>query len=419
MEKKLKIHVWGINYAPEQTGIAPYNKGMCEYLAERGHEVEMVSTFQYYPAWKKRPEDVGKLYRTERVNGVTLRRCYHFVPSKVSSLKRILHEGSFVFTSFLRLLFLPKPDVYIVVSPPLLLGAAAWLLGLIKRRPFAFHVQDLQPDAAVGLGMLKPGLFIKMLYALEAFGYRKAARVSGISDGMLDAYRRKGVPEEKILFFPNWVKLDTSRPPLRLAGFEPSFMRGLGLGDDAFPVVYSGNVGMKQGLEVLLDAAAVLDRRGNPKNVRILIVGEGSAKDALLAKAAQLDVKSVVFLPLQDFDKYQLMLAEGAMCLVTQQAGTGQYFFPSKLLSLLSAACPVLTVADTGTELVNALEGSGFGVNVEPGDPADLADALEHWAGRRDELRAMGEAGLAWVARFERERVLGEWERALQALARR
>src|SRR5690606_11077697 len=153
----------------------------------------------------------------------------------------------------------------------------------------------------------------------------------------------------------NWVKLDTERPPLRISGFEPSFMRGLDIGDDSFPVVYSGNVGMKQGLEVLLDAAVELERRGHPKKVRILIVGEGSAKDALVARARELGVASVLFLPLQDYDKYQLMLAEAAMCLVTQQTGTGQYFFPSKLLSLLSAACPVLTVADTGTELVNAL----------------------------------------------------------------
>ena len=244
----------------------------------------MVSTFQYYPAWKKRPEDKGKLYRTERVNGVTLHRCYHYVPSKVNSLKRILHEGSFVFTSFMRLLFLPAPDVYVVVSPPLLLGAAAWLLGLIKRRPYAFHVQDLQPDAAVGLGMLKPGLFIRMLYKLEAFAYRGASRVSGISDGMLEAYRRKNVPEEKIVFFPNWVNLDTAKPPLRLSGFEPSFMRDLGIDADAFPVVYSGNIGMKQGLEILVEAAAALEARGNPKKVRILIAGEALMVTASAAR---------------------------------------------------------------------------------------------------------------------------------------
>src|SRR6185436_7169770 len=107
---------------------------------------------------------------------------------KASTLKRIVHEGTFVPVSFLRQLTLPAADAYVVVSPPLLLGAAAWLLGKIKRRPFVVHVQDLQPDAAAGLGMLKKGALIRALYRLEKFAYRKAARVSGITPGMLEAF---------------------------------------------------------------------------------------------------------------------------------------------------------------------------------------------------------------------------------------
>ena len=246
----MRVYIWGINYAPEQTGIAPYNKGMCEYFVERGHDVRMVSTFSYYPDWEKKDEDRGKLYRTDEVDGVRVSRCYHYVPSQVSSLKRIIHEASFVFTSFLRLMFLPRPNVLVVVSPPLLLGAAAWLLSRLKRCEYALHVQDLQPDAAVGLGMLKPGLFIRMLYKLESFGYWGAAKVSGISDGMMEAYRRKKVTEEKITFFPNWVNLAGKEDPLRIRGFEPSFMQTIGVAVDEFPVVYSGNIGMKQGLDI-------------------------------------------------------------------------------------------------------------------------------------------------------------------------
>ena len=154
----MRAIVWGINYAPEFTGIAPHSVALCEFLHARGHDVEMVSTFSYYPTWRKLPEDEGRLYRTDLINGVPVHRCWHFVPERVSPLKRIIHEATFISTSFLRMLALPRPDVFVVVSPPLALGAAAWMMGAIKRAPFIFHVQDLQPDAALKLGMLQAGL---------------------------------------------------------------------------------------------------------------------------------------------------------------------------------------------------------------------------------------------------------------------
>ena len=195
----MRVIVWGINYAPEITGIAPHNVALCEFLRGRGDDVEMLTTFAYYPAWRKREEDGGRVFRTDEINGVRVHRCWHFVPSRVSAWKRIVHEGTFVLTSTIRGLFLKRPDVYVIASPPLLLGAAAWFLGAIKGAPFVFHVQDLQPDAAVGLGMLKPSLLTRALYGLERFAYNRATRVSGISHEIVEAFRRKDVPNTKII----------------------------------------------------------------------------------------------------------------------------------------------------------------------------------------------------------------------------
>src|SRR5688572_1879232 len=176
-----RILVWGINYSPEVTGIAPYNTLLCEFLASRGHRVEMVTTFPYYPAWKKRSGDRGKWFRTETKGAVVVHRSWHYVPRRVTAWRRICHEASFVLTSFLRMLFLSPPDLFVVVSPPLLLGPAAWLIGFIKSAPFLFHVQDLQPDAAMALAMLKKGVLVRGLYRLEGIAYDKAAAVSAIS----------------------------------------------------------------------------------------------------------------------------------------------------------------------------------------------------------------------------------------------
>ena len=122
----MRIVVWGINYAPEVTGIAPYNAGLCRYFAAQGHDVRMVTTFAYYPQWQKSAADRGRLYRTDHDEaGVPVHRCWHYVPARPSTMRRILHEFSFGVTSWLRLLSLPRADVYVVVSPPLILGPLA------------------------------------------------------------------------------------------------------------------------------------------------------------------------------------------------------------------------------------------------------------------------------------------------------
>jgi colanic acid biosynthesis glycosyl transferase WcaI len=403
----MKINVWGINYAPELTGIAPYNTALCDHLQSHGHEARMVTSFAYYPSWTRSAGDRGRAFRTDDVQGVPVHRCWHYVPQKTSTLKRIIHEATFVTSSFARQLTLPAPDVYVVVSPPLLLGAAAWLLGKIKRRPFVFHVQDLQPDAAAGLGMLKRGPLVRALYGLESFAYRKAARVSGITPGMLGAFRRKGVGDGRLVLFPNGVTLpDLSERPARGA-----FRARHGVTDGEFLVVYSGNLGVKQGLEIVVEAARHLS-----PGIRIIICGEGAQRARLADHIRRHELRNVTMLPLQADAAYREMLVDADLCVITQQPGSGGFFFPSKLLTTLAWEKPVLTVADEDSELVCALREGGFGVNVEPGQPEKLARALEHLSAHRTELRQYAAAGRRYVEQFEMQKVLREFVRELHAL---
>lgn len=406
----MKINVWGINYSPEMTGIAPYNLALCEHLVRHGHTARIVTSFAYYPSWKKAPADRGCFFRSDEIRGVPVHRCWHYVPRQVNPWKRILHEATFVATSFLRQLTLPSPDAYVVVSPPLLLGAAAWLLGKIKRRPFIFHVQDLQPDAAAGLGMLKPGAFMRALYGLERFAYARAARISGIMPGMLDAFRRKGVSDSKLVLFPNGVAL----PDLASRPERGAFRARNGFGEDDFLAVYSGNLGVKQGLDILVEAARCL-----PAGIRIVICGEGAQRERLAEMIRHYELRNVVMLPLQSDVHYREMLVDANVCLITQQRGSGGCFFPSKLLTTLAWEKPVLTVADEESELVRAVCAGNFGLNVEPGKPNDLARALEHLTSHRGELRDYAIAGRKYVAQFEMERVLKDFTSELEKVVSR
>jgi len=405
----MRVLVWGINYAPEQTGIAPYNTALCEHLRAHGHDARMLTTFAYYPAWKKQPGDRGRLFRTDVIEGVPVHRCWHYVPAKVSSLKRILHEGTFVTLSALRLFFLPRADVLVVVSPPLLLGAAAWFVTRFKRMPSLFHVQDLQPDAAAGLGLLKDGWFMRSLYWLEAFAYRKAARVGGIMPGMLAAFRQKGVPESKLVYFPNGAHL-LAPEDLPAPG---AFRQRNGFRPDDFLVVYSGNLGVKQGLDILLDAAGLVT---NPR-VQFVICGEGARRDVLARRIATERLPNVRLLPLQPEREYHELLVDADLCVITQQRGSGKFFFPSKLLTTLAFARPVLSVADAESELARAIRQGRFGANVGPGEPTALARAIEELAGDPSARQQAGQAGREYVRQFEAGTVLREFERVLIEIA--
>jgi len=405
----MRVVVWGINYAPEFTGIAPHNVALCEFLNSKGHEVLMVTGFPYYPSWVKRSEDQGRFYRTDRINGVSVYRCWQFVPKRVSAFGRILHEASFAFTSTLRLLTLPGADVYLIVSPPLLLGVGGWIIGKIKNAPFVFHVQDLQPDAAVGLGMLKANWFVRQLYALESFIYRHANLVSGITRGMLDRFRSKGVSEKKLFYFPNTIALDGASLPVR-----GEFRHRYGCRSDEFLAIYAGNIGVKQGLEVLLQTASLLT---DPR-IRIIICGDGAQRDLLTRRVEELKLPNIRMLPLQVGSDYRALLVDADVCLITQHSGAGNSFFPSKLLGLLAESKPVVTVAAPQCELALALTEGKFGINVPPDRPGELADLLQSLARDPERLAEYGAAGRRYVEQFTREDVLRGFSEKLELLGR-
>ena len=406
----MKIILWGINYRPESTGIAPFNAELAEYLAAADHELSIVTGFPYYPHWRKAREDRWTLFRRERINGVNVFRCGQYVPTQVTTLRRIVHELSFGVTSLLRVLFLPRADIYIVVSPPLFLGFCAWIATRVKHSRYVFHVQDLQPGAAVGLGMVKGRTFIRLLYALERFAYRHAAAVSGISAGMMEEFRRKDVGARRRIYFPNWIRSSAALPST-----DGEFRRRFNIPPDHLLAAYSGNLGRKQGIDVLLETATQLaspDRTGRVNRVTIVIVGAGAEREALERRVTALKLPNLRLLPLLSDDDYALMLADADLGLITQASGTGQFFFPSKLLSLLQAGLPVATVADAESELARAVAEGGFGINVAPGRADKLTQVLRELSENRKRLRQLADQA-SWVHRFSPSIVLPQFAREL------
>lgn len=401
----MKINVWGINYAPELTGIGVYNTGLAEYLVKTGDQVTMVTGYPYYPQWRLLEKD-APLYRTEVINGVAVARCGLFVPEKPTPLLRILHEASFVVSSYIRQLTLPAADVYIVVSPPLLLGFAAWLLCLLKNRPVVFHVQDLQPDAAAGLLMLKQGLFLKLLYALEKFAYQKAKLVSAISPEMCSLIEAKGVPKDKIVLFPNWVHGDSS------GNASGAWKAKMGIDSKTALVSYAGNMGVKQGLPIILQAAKLL----GDKPIAFVLAGNGADLDALQKLKAENALGNVLLLDVLPESEHTQFLEDSDICLIPQKKGAATAFLPSKLLKMLALGRPILAITQGEGALAAAVAEGEFGMRVEPDDVQALADAVMTLIADQGKRSQMSLKGKQYVKRFSGEVVLGNFRERLSQM---
>lgn len=404
----MRIAFLGINYWPDETGIAPFTTGRCEYLASRGHQVTVFTGFPYYPAWQVPAQYRGHLFSSEVRNGVTINRSWLYVPRRVNSIRRILHEASFAASSMIRALAAQKPELLVVTTPPIALGLSAIALSRIWKIPYVQHVPDLQPDAAVDLGMLRPGRLTDFLYRVEKVGYRHAALVSTLTETMRQKIISKGIPAEKVVMFPDWARSELFSVPATEGG--NAFRRSLGIKDE-FLVVHAGNMGVKQGLEVILNAA---ERSRGDRGIRYLLVGDGSVRTQLQerAKAAALD--NVQFVPLLPDDQFLDMLAASDLSLVTQQKIVADIVFPSKVITLMSSARAVVASVSPGSEVARVLREADAGVLVPAEDPAALFEAITALRNDRSRRHQLGSNGRGFAERFwERQRTLSELEAGL------
>jgi colanic acid biosynthesis glycosyl transferase WcaI len=382
----MRILVLAINYWPEQTGIGAVLTRRCEYLASAGHEVTVCTGMPYYPEWRIHPGYTGKLCSREEHNGVTILRSWMWVPRKVTSAKRVLFEASFLASSLLRALFGRKPELLLVVSPPLGLGLAAVLLSRLWNAPYVFDVQDLQPDSAADLGML-PRPVLPVLYRLEAMAYRHATLISTVTEGMRQRIVAKGITPEKVVVIP--PPADSSLFSVGRSEDGMRFRNEHGLGA-RFVVAHSGNMGVKQGLDMVLDVAERMKERND---FVFLLAGDGVMKSHLESKAMALKLNNVLFLPLQDQGEFLQLLAAIDLALIIQQPTVADSAFPSKTVTLLSAARPVAAAVSSNSEVGRILRQSRAGAVTEPEDVKALAGTVQDLFNDPAKRISMGESG--------------------------
>lgn len=207
----MRILIYCYNYHPEPIGIAPLMTELAEGLVKRGHSVRVVTGMPNYPQRQIYSEYRGKLYQTEYKNGVKIQRSYIWIRPKPNLLDRILLEFSFAVTSFLQALNGHRSDVILLTAPSLLVSVPAALLGWLYACPVILNVQDILPEAAVHMGLLKNKSLIRIGGALEKFAYHTATKITVIADGFVENLLSKGVPKSKIELLPNWADVNFIR----------------------------------------------------------------------------------------------------------------------------------------------------------------------------------------------------------------
>jgi colanic acid biosynthesis glycosyl transferase WcaI len=402
----MKLLVYGINFAPELTGIGKYTGEMVAWLTARGHEVRVVTAPPYYPDWQIRPGYSGRRYTRETWCGAQVYRTPLWVPRKVNGTRRLLHLASFALASIPALLaqWRWKPDVVWMTEPPLFCTPAGLLFARMRSARSWLHIQDYEVDAAFELGLLKGARLRAAVSSAERWLLRRLDRVSTISQRMMERARSKGVAPERLLSFPNWADVSAIRP----LPMPSPYRRELGIADDAVVALYSGNMGAKQGLELLADLA--LQTRHDP-NIVFVFCGNGAGRAGLMARCAGL--RNVHFLDLQPVDRLGELLGLADVHLLPQRADAADLVMPSKLTGMLSSGRPVLAGARPETELGQVV--AQCGRIVPPEDATAFATALQSLAGDAALRRDLGDrARRIAEERFARDAVLLRFERDLQ-----
>jgi colanic acid biosynthesis glycosyl transferase WcaI len=403
-----RLLVVALNFAPELTGIGKFVGEMTEYLATQGLEVRVVTAPPYYPAWSVQLPYAAGRYARERLAGAEVWRCPLYVPRSPGGLSRLLHLLSFAVTS-LPVIFWQgltwRPLVVIVVEPPLACAPAAWLAARLGGARAWLHVQDFEVDAAFSLGVLKSGWMQRVARAAERLLMRRFDRVTSISGRMVERLRAKGVSPDRVGLFPNWVDTDRIYPDA-----ADDTLRGeLGIDRATRVLLYSGNMGEKQGLELLVEAARRFEAE---PDLLFLLCGDGAARPRIERLAAGLP--NLRFLPLQPLERLNALLNLAEIHVLPQREGAEDLVMPSKLTAILASGRPVIACATRGTELAEAA--SAGGLVVPPGDPEAFVAAIRQLLNDEVARRDLGEAGRRYALQHLERRVV--LDRMLEDLCR-
>jgi len=363
-------------------------------LVDLGHRVHVVTSLPWYVEHRIEPGWEGSWVRHEATPWGRITRVHPFPTDKTNIPARALAFGGFTALAALRaLLSRQRPDVVLAMSPPLTLGLAGWVAARRHRVPFVFNIQDVFPDVAIEVGAITSRHVIRASKWLERFTYRRADAVTVLSDDLARNVMQKLGPDgDRVHVIPNFVDTEWIRPLDR----DNPYRREFDLGERTV-VMYAGNVGFSQSLDLVLAAAEEL--RARP-DVVFVVNGGGSAREPLMAEAARRGLDNVVFVGLQPKTRLPELLAAADIHLVPLKAGLAASSVPSKTYSILASGRCLLASVDEGTEVARVVTEAGAGLAVPPDDRDAFIGGLTSLLDDPARVSACGRSARAYVEQW-------------------
>lgn len=359
----MRVQILGINYEPERTGIAPYTAGLARHLS-RNHDVTVITGVPHYPEWKVDPQ-YRRWRHEETVDGVRVVRLGHYVPTRPGIAGRAAYELSWAIRAAAagrRIL----TDVVVAVVPAMFAAHAARLIARGQDAPLGILVQDIMSTAAAQSGVRGGQLIAKLASSVERIGLRSATSITTIHPRLAAELSNlvRGRAQPQVIY--NWTHVAPG------CGRREATRDKFGWADDDMIVLHSGNMGSKQNLEVVVDAArlAALSSR----RVRFVLCGGGNQHLTLEHYAS--GVSNLSFLGSVDESVYMDLLAAADVLLVNERPGMKEMSLPSKLTSYLVAGRPMVAATDTNSATAELVRASGGGLVTPAGDAQRLLYAV-------------------------------------------
>jgi len=384
----LKLVVVTPHFAPDVAPTGEVVTRIVKELSAQGHAIEVITSLPWYRDHRIEPGYEGKLVRYEDVPWGRIVRVNPFpTPDKRNIARRAASFAGFSIASSVLGSRGENVDGVLALSPPLTLGLAGWRIARRRNAPLVFNVQDVYPDVAIELGVLTNQGLVSAARRLERLCYARADAVTVLSDDLKDNISARLDDPTKVRVIPNFVDTEWITP----APHENSYRQQHGL-SGKFVVMYAGNVGLSQSLDLVLDSAAAL---AHERDIVFVINGGGAGRASLEQRAK--GMSNVVFIDMQPSERLPDVIAAADLHLVPLKRGLARSSVPSKTYSILAAGRPLIASVDSGSEVARVVERAGAGLAVPPEDAEAFTKAIRTLYERREELPAMGAEGRAFV----------------------
>lgn len=387
--KRLRLVILCPHFEPDIAPTGAVMTRIVHELAALGHELHVVTSLPWYREHAIEPGWNGGIWRVEYTAWGSITRVHPFPgKTKQNLLRRAIGFGLFSLIVGLRGLRAGRGriDGVLAMSPPLTLGLTGRFIATLRRAQFVFNIQDIFPDAAIQTGAIRNRAIIAAARWLERVSYEASDAVVLLSDDLLHNVEKKVSQSHRpaIHVIPNFVDTAAITPQDRMTDYR----RELGIGD-LVVVMYAGNVGFSQSIELLIAAAREI------KHIQVVINGDGAARSSLQELAR--DCRNVHFMEYQPVERLGEVLASADIHVVPLRAGLASISVPSKTYSILAAGRPILAAIDLDTEIPRILAESGAGIVVPPEDVVQFTAALRSLVDQPDLRVEMGIKGRRWV----------------------